>query len=308
MDLIQLQYFRVAALRGNFTQAAAELHITQPALSKMISNLESDLGMRLFDREGKRIRLNACGELVLRHTNEIMDNLDAMRSELRDMSGTISGQVHIGVSVPFREPDPFLNILRQFMMDNPDVQATCCQSNSKTLLQSLRDKSVDIAITSSGIAEGDVEWKPLFRERLGIILSRDHRLAQKEELSMDDLRNEHFFVNNSANDTQDLTYAFCARAGFEPNVRFEGRHPLYIGEAISRGEGVSFIPEQQFRRQYIRDVEMQIYSWAENITFRHITEDYCIRDCGYALLKGSYHSRAVQDFCARIDAAFTPEA
>lgn len=309
MDLTQLYYFQTAARLGNFTRAAAELHITQPALSKMISNLESDLGVRLFDREGKRIRLNAHGEVVLRHANELFNRLDTMRSELADLDGSISGPVHIGLSIPLREPDPFLAVLRGFMEENPDVQVIYRQTNTQNLVQALREKTIDVAITSSGVEAGDVVWKQLFQERLGVILSRTHPLAQKSELSISDLRNEFFFVNNATNDIQDLTYSFCAQAGFKPKVRFEGHFPLYIGEAISRGEGVSFIPENQFRRQYIRDMEMAVHIWAEDITFRRVTDDYCVRDCGYALLKGHYHSRAVQDFCRRLDAAFlSPDA
>lgn len=304
MDLIQLFYFQTAARLGNFTQAAAELHITQPALSKMISNLESDLQVKLFDREGKRIRLNAHGQVVLRHAQELFGQLDTMRSELADLDGTISGPVHIGLSIPTRDRDPFLSVLRGFLDDNPDIQVTYRQTKTKDLIQGLRDKTIDVAITSSDIGSGDIVWKQLFRERLGIILSRSHPLAQRMEVSVGDLEHEVFFVNNATNDIQDLTYSFCAQAGFKPKVRFEGHFPLYIGEAISRGEGVSFIPENQFRRQYIRDMEMAIHPWAENITFRRLTDPFCVRECGYALLKGRYHSRAVQDFCHRVDQTF----
>lgn len=304
MDLTQLSYFQTAARLGNFTQAAGELHITQPALSKMISNLESELGVRLFDREGKRVRLNAHGEVVLRHANELFNRLDAMRSELADLDGSISGPVNIGLSIPLREPDLFLAILRGFLDENPDVQVTYRQMNTKNLVHALRNKTIDVAITSSSVQAGDIVWKHLFRERMGVILSRTHPLAQKPEISISDLRNEAFFVNNATNDIQDLTYSFCAQAGFEPKVRFEGHFPLYIGEAISRGEGVSFIPENQFRRQYIRDMEMAVHVWAEDITFRRVSEDFCVRDCGYALLNGHYHSRAVQDFCRRVDETF----
>lgn len=304
MDLIQLAYFQIAARFGNFTRAAAELHITQPALSKMISNLESDLGIKLFDREGNRIRLNHHGEVVLRYANEVFNRLDAMRMELADLDGSISGPVRIGMAIPLREPDPFLAVLRGFMVENPDVQVTYRQTNTKNLVHALREKTIDVAITSSRVEDSDVVWKQLFRERLGVILARTHPLAQKPVLSISDLRNEPFFINNASNDIQDLTYSFCTQAGFEPKVQFEGHFPLYIGEAISRGEGVSFIPENQFRRQYIRDMEMAVHVWAEDITFRRITDDFCVRDCGYALLKGHYLSRAVQDFCCRLDAAF----
>ncbi len=300
MDLTQLEYFRMAATLGHFTRAANELHITQPALSKTIANLETELGVKLFDRDGKRIRLNAYGEVVLRYTDQIFDALSQMNQEISDLSDGIAGNIRMAVSTPIRDTDPVLDELLFFMKDYPNIQISYNHTNQNVIRAELLNGSLDLAMTSSALSSREITWIPLYEDRLGIILSRNHPLAQKEELCMADLENENFFCNNADNDSRNSLYDFCAQAGFEPKVRFEGQASLAIGQWISEGLGISFIPEEQFRLQYIRDVEMGIRPWSHNITFRPVSDPYCVQNCGLAYLKSRYQTEAVRQLCARL--------
>ncbi|MCD8145253.1 MAG: LysR family transcriptional regulator [Oscillospiraceae bacterium] len=300
MDLMQLQYFREVARRGHVTQAAAQLHITQPALSKTISNMENELGIKLFDRDGKRIRLNAYGQVVLRYADQIFSSLEQMNTEISDLSSGVSGSMRIAVSIPNRKPDTIFDELERFIKEFPGVCVSYLFTSAKAIREGLLSGNLDLGVTSSSIICREIVWTKLYEERMGIILSRNHPLAQKTEVCMADLEDEWFFCNNAGNDTTDLTYEFCRLAGFQPKVRFEGFAPQFIGERISSGAGVSFMVENKFRQQYTRDMEMGVLPWAENITFRRVTEPYCVRDCGLVYAKDRYLPQATRLLCQRL--------
>ncbi len=300
MDLMQLQYFREVARRGHVTQAAAQLHITQPALSKTISNMENELGVKLFDRDGKRIRLNAYGQVVLRYADQIFSSLEQMNTEISDLSSGVSGSMRIAVSIPSREPDTIFDELERLIKEFPEVCVSYLFTSAKAIREGLLSGNLDLGVTSSSIICREIVWTKLYEERMGIILSRNHPLAQKTEVCMADLEDEWFFCNNAGNDTTDLTYEFCRLAGFQPKVRFEGFAPQFIGECISSGAGVSFMVENKFRQQYTRDMETKAFPWAENITFRRVTEPYCVRDCGLAYAKDRYLPQATRLLCQRL--------
>jgi DNA-binding transcriptional LysR family regulator len=149
-----------------------------------------------------------------------------------------------------------------------------------------------MAISSTAIQTPLIEWTELYTENLGVILSVDNPLASKEILSLYDLKDQKFICINANSDLQDMTRFFCERAGFTPNIYYEGDYPDLVGEAVSLGLGISLISEIGYRasKRYER------FSWEKNITFRRLKETYCHRNCGVATLKNIYHSMAQKEF------------
>jgi DNA-binding transcriptional LysR family regulator len=275
------------------TRAAEELHMTQPALSRAISNLEQELGTPLFEREGKNLQLNEHGKIVQASARRIFEELDGMQERLNDTMDGISGTLRIGSSFPNREPDYIQMCIVEFMNRYPNVAISYVQHSPNLLLEDLREREIDIAITSIPMHYVDVSWQEVFSEPLGLLLSSNHPLASCEEIEIDQLRYERFYCNNSNSDTQDLTLEFCHQAGFEPQIFFQGFFPEVIGQAISQGKGVSFL----VKSRYILDQQSSAhYDWSKNLIFRPIKEDYCKRTCGIAYMKRNYHSKAMRTF------------
>ncbi len=293
MELNQLRAFLVAAQQEHMTRAADQMHITQPAMSRMIARLEEELGVRLFDREGKNIRLNDSGRAVQEHAIRVFTELEAMERHLSDLNGGVSGPVRVASSFPSREPDWLHDAIRSFMFAYPDVSLRIRQMNPHEIRQALEERQIDLALTVSTIESETISWTRLFSEKMGIILSKDHPLNQKTELHVSDLRGERFLCNNSNSDVYDLTRSFCALAGFEPDIYYEGDSPQFIGEAISRGLGVSFIAESRFAGGRRQSAE----PWEENVVFREIEDDFCVRTCGVATNSRQYATKAVREFC-----------
>lgn len=282
MELNQLYCFLQVAKTEHMTRAANQLHITQPALSKNISRLEEDLGVKLFDRQGKNIHLNEYGRVALRYTEQILYALGDLRAELSEMAEAQAGHLRIGSAFPSHEPNFVMTAIREFALPRPDVRFSLIQYSSRRLVSALENREIDIAVASNPILKPNILWKDLFTEKMGIILSVDHPLAAKETVSILDLQRERFYCNNTNSDVYDLTYRFCSQAGFRPVIHFEGEFPSFIGEAVSMGYGVSIISDRGYHRSSRRKDPSP---WEEKITFRPLAEPYCKRICGIARLE-----------------------
>lgn len=293
MELNQLEYFYETAKREHITQTAEALNITQPALSKTIARLEDDLGVKLFEREGKNIRLNEYGRVVLRYTEQLLYTIGDMRAELAELEEGRAGVIRLGSSFPSKEPNWLLDQVRAFALERPDISFHLQQYSTTQLQDALENRDIDLAISTSPLHEGRIRWKELFVEPMGVILSAHHPLAARSELSLVDLRHERFYCNNANSDVQELTYQFCALAGFRPNVHFECEFPSFIGEAVSLGYGISFISARGHRES--REVNSQ-KEWEKNIVYRPLKESYCRRVCGVAYLGDRYLPRTVREF------------
>lgn len=293
MNLLYLSYFLEIAKKEHLTKAAEELHITQPALSRALANLEKELGVKLFERDRKQLRLNENGRILQKSAERIFAELEDLRQQLSDTQDAVSGRLCIGSSFPEREPDLIQECILEFMQRYPDVAIDYVQTSPLQLVRALDERRIDMAISSLPINSEDIEWHEVFTEKLGILMAADHPLAGEKEIHVAQLRNERFFCNNANSDSQDLTIAFCHRAGFEPEIFFQGFFPQLIGKAISEGKGVSFI----IKRRYDYDQATSVrYPWHTNLVFRPVAEDYCRRYCGIAYIKQNYHSKAMRLF------------
>ena len=289
MELNQLKCFLEVARLEHITQAADQLHITQPALSKVIARLEDDLGVKLFDREGKNIRLNEYGRVAQNYAQRIMYTIGDMEAELAEMSAGQAGNLRIGSSFPAQEPNWILECIRTFALQRPDVGVRLRQYSAARLRSALEEREIDLALSTIPIRGEGVEWRELFVEKMG------------KELSLADLSRERFYCNNANSDVQELTYVFCERAGFTPNIHFECEFPSYIGEAVSLGHGISLISE----RGYLRSLNKKDRRpWEDAITFRPLKEDWCCRMCGIAHLSERYLPQAVREFYQFLVASF----
>ena len=144
MELHQLNCFLEVAKLEHITQAAEQLHITQPALSKVIARLEEDLGVKLFDREGKNIRLNEYGTVVMNYARRVFNSLGDMQAELEEMSAGAAGMLRIGSSFPAGEPNWILECIRTFALRRPDVSIRLRQYSAAGLRSALEEREIEL--------------------------------------------------------------------------------------------------------------------------------------------------------------------
>ncbi|MCM3171878.1 MULTISPECIES: LysR family transcriptional regulator [Paenibacillus] len=235
MDLLQLQYFQTVARIQHMTQAAHHLHISQPALSKMIALLEAELGTKLFDRKHKGIRLNEHGELFLQQVDIALRALEDGKLQLQDLKGSASSFVAFDVRVASHLlPD----ILSDFCAQCPNAEFKLLQHASSHI--GVAD--YDLCLSDGVSLSDDTHSVTILREEIYVAVPASHAFAARGQIAIKELRDESFIMLPPGKSLRETTDAFCRLAGFTPKVRFVSDDPATVRGLIRAGQGVAFFP------------------------------------------------------------------
>lgn len=257
MDLLQLKYFQITAKQENVTRAANELFISQPALSKMIRSLESELELKLFDRKGRNITLNKYGEKFLEYVNKSLGTLEQGISEIKKMKNEEVIVITLFVAVG----SMFLPMLIDELQTKlPNVRFKIIQH----LNTSNKGLAYDFAITSEEIQGNDNII--LLEEQIHLGVPISHPLALLDSIALSDLKKEKFISLTANNPLRKTMDRFFKQSNFTPNIVFESDDPATVRGLIQRGVGVSLIPSILWKCVV-----------TDRIKLIHITEPHCKR-------------------------------
>jgi DNA-binding transcriptional LysR family regulator len=212
ITLLQLDYFRRLAASEHITATARELYISQTALSNMLSGLEKELGVRLFDRVGRSIRLNEAGRIYLEHVNRAFASLENGRAAVEELSQRKGRQISIAMA----STQVWLPLLRAFHTACPDLALRQFTYSARELSQALADMTVDFVLAGEAEITGEDLEKTLIREEsVCLCVPAGHPLAGRESLYLREVRDEPFISL-----TEDSPWrVFCDRMLEEAGVR-----------------------------------------------------------------------------------------
>lgn len=284
MELQQLLYFRKVAELQHFTRAAEALAVSQPALSRAVAHLEDELGVRLFEREGRNVRLNRYGQAFLIRVERILQEVEAARHEMADLAGTERGTVALaflhtlGVRLV---PD----LLRQFRRDHPQIRFQLWQNASEVLLKQLAAGEIDLCLASPFQRDRQeaVEWVHLFSEELYLVVPPDHALAGRGTVALSEVADSDFISLKPSTGLRQISDELCRQAGFTPNILFEGEEVATIRGLVQAGLGVALLPAPA-------KAEPLGPEWL------HVSAPVCRRTIGLAWRKDRYLSGAARLF------------
>lgn len=237
MELLQLHYFRTVARLEHMTRAAQELHIAQPALSKTISRLEEDLGVPLFDRQGRQIRLNAYGKAFLKKAEAALSLLEEGRREVADLAGMEHGSIYLATSTLNRLSEPIGAFLAQY----PKVNFRITQASMEDMGQLIENGEVDFGFTAMPIEQPGICALPVLNEEVYLAVPSGDRLAERDSICLSEVAHEPFIGYKEGYPFRKMNDAFCRAAGFRPNVVCEVDEPTAIGNLVRAGLGVAFV-------------------------------------------------------------------
>jgi DNA-binding transcriptional LysR family regulator len=245
MELRHLRYFKAVAEQGSFSGAARGIYVSQSALSEQIADLERELGVPLFDRSERKLRLTPHGEIFLRESNRVLDDSEravAMaRRSFRGEVGTLRiGFFAGGVGAHFAE------LIRRFRTERPDVQVSLTEMRPGAQTQAILDGSIDVAFTRS-LAEPyarELRSETLRHHRLEAVLPENHRLA-KGSVDIRELSSERFVLcaRETAPAVFDKILALCSEAGFSPHITALPVVRSSVLMLVQAGEGIAIVPE-----------------------------------------------------------------
>ncbi|WP_409234181.1 LysR family transcriptional regulator [Streptomyces sp. PA5.6] len=238
MDLLQLRYFQAVARYEHISRAAEELHVAQPSLSRTIARLEAELGTPLFDRQGRRIRLNQYGVVFLHHVDRALSELDDARRVLSDARDTAFGRVSVASETLLT----ITHLLGSFRAAYPRADVRLFQSNAEEMDRQLRAREVDFCVASQPLTGTNLEAIELAREEVLLAVPRGHWLDGRESVTIREIATEPFVTTRIGQWQRTLLDRLFASEGLTPMISCEGDEPGASQDMISAGLGIGLIP------------------------------------------------------------------
>ena len=239
VTLRQLKVFESVARHLSFSRAAEELHLTQPAVSMQVKQLEEQAGLPLTEMVGKKVYLTEAGEEVARQARRIAQQLREANEALDALKGVRSGRLAIGVISTAKYFAPHL--LAEFRRRKPGVELDLRVHNRETIVRLLAENEIDLAIMGqppqdfATIAEGFADHP------LVIVAAPDHPLAEKKKIAPALLNDETFLIREPGSGTRATMERFFADVGIAPLHRMEMVGNETIKQAVMAGLGLAFI-------------------------------------------------------------------
>ena len=247
LTLHQLNILQAVARGGSFSHASRELHLSQPAVSMQIKQLEDSLGLPLFEQIGKRIHLTEAGKEVLTYARAITQQLDELEGVLNGLKGLSGGRLRISVATTANYFIPTL--LGNFSRRYPDVTVTLDVTNRETLLRQLSENTVDLVIMGQPPVEADVEAEAFMDNPLVVVAPPDHPLAGKKKIPLARLQEETFLVRESGSGTRIAMERFFNERGMKLRTGMEVGSNEAIKQSVQAGLGLGLLSQATIEQE-----------------------------------------------------------
>lgn len=243
MTLQQLEYILALERYGNFAKAAFACDVTQPTLSAMIQKLETELGMKIFDRRRQPVVATRDGRAVIEQAREVLLQTRRIRQIVEEEKGTLAGTFTMGV-LPTIAPYLIPQFFPQLMNDHPELDARIVEMKTADIKKALADGDLDAAIVANVEGLDDFVSHHLYSERFLAYVSEQDPLFAKDRIKITDLTDEYLWLLDEGHCFRDQLVKFC---NLKSASRSKKAYTLGSIETFMRivehGKGITFIPE-----------------------------------------------------------------
>ena len=240
LNLNQLRVFYYAAKNLSFTAAAAELFITQPAVTAQIKSFEEYCSLKLFKKKGRRIYLTDEGKFlydyaakIFRYQKEIENVIDDMRELKRGILSLGTTKAYARYFMPL--------MISTFRKNYPHIKIQLNEGSSQDMINSLLEFKIEVAVIARSDDHPEVHFFPFSREEMAVIVSTDHHLRRKKGITFKDLSSEPFIMKEKGSGTRKLVEELFEAEQCTPDILMETSNTEFIKQLVQRGEGVSFV-------------------------------------------------------------------
>ena len=259
MDIQKLKYFYTTAQLEHITRASEILHISQPSLTQAIHALETELGVALFSRQGRRIVLTQFGKYLKERLDSLLPQFDNLPNELEQLKNSVNKTIKLNI---LAASSFVINTIMTYKKKNPDVIFDFEQNEQKY--------DCDIVITTNGLQSNNSKKhvrRCIKEEKIYLAVPKTSKYANYKEIDLSVVKEEGFIMLSSTRLFGVICNKFCSIAGYFPKILFESDSPIAVQNIISMGVGVAFWPE---------------YSWGKlnnkNVSLIPISYPICQRD------------------------------
>ncbi|WCK54917.1 LysR family transcriptional regulator [Aneurinibacillus sp. Ricciae_BoGa-3] len=247
MDQQLLVYITVVE-KGNFTRAAEELHMTQPAVSQYIQALERMIGTKLLDRSNKYVGVNKAGEIVYHHAKQILGLYTRMHFLVDDMLQTAGGPLSIGASYTYGEyilPYIIANMRGEYPLIKPTVKI----GNTKEIAELVLNHHLDVGIVEAELQHDRLHIEPFADDQMFVLASANHPLLNEHQIEVTDLTNETWIVREEGSGTREATDKMFRTFHIQPDSLMELGSTQIIKESVEAGIGITLLSYWTVRKE-----------------------------------------------------------
>lgn len=259
LTLRQLEVFEAVAHHLSYSRASEKLHLTQPAVSIQIRQLEEAIGIPVFEQIGKKIYLTEAGHELRRYARNIVQQLEEAEQVFEEMKGMRRGKLAISVASTAGYFMPIL--LAEFSKRFPEVALSLTVSNREALLQQFAQNEMDFAIMGRPPDGLGLEFTSFLKNPLVVIAPPDHALAASKQIPLTRIQQENFIEREQGSGTRSATERFFAAKGLKLKTSTEMSKNESIKQAVQAGMGLSILSlntvmlELEAKRLTVLDVE-----------------------------------------------------
>ncbi|MEH7225638.1 LysR family transcriptional regulator [Bacillus sp. JJ1566] len=246
----QLQVFISVVENKNFSRAAEELHMTQPAVSQYIRTFEENLGVRLLDRTNKYVRVTKAGEIVYHHAKQIVGLYTKMGSLLDDLTNQVRGPLSIGASYTFGEY-VLPHLLAKMKKQYPNIQPTVAIGNTEKVAELVRSHQIDIGIIEGQLKkEKHIETQDFAEDHMVIIASFNHPfVCRNREVTTTNLEVETWILREEGSGTREAGENVFKQLHIAPKNIITFGSTQAIKEAVEAGLGISILSQLTVQKE-----------------------------------------------------------
>ncbi|AGW94014.1 LysR family transcriptional regulator [Cupriavidus sp. DF5525] len=241
LNLSDLRAFVAVAEHSSFRAAAAELHLSQPALSRRIEKLEDALGVRLFDRTTRSVEMTAVGREFSRRARDLLNGLDESLLGIRDVASRIAGEVTVAC-VPSAVRYFLPGVLREYHARYPRIVVRLVDEGANEVLNMVVRNEADFGLNYIGTQEPDVEFEPVLREAFVVACPPGHPLAKKKQATWAELGQYDYMTVGKASGNRLLLDLALSEVPVRPHWYCEVRHVSTLVSLVEAGLGIAAVP------------------------------------------------------------------
>lgn len=246
----RLKVFYTVARLLSFTKAAEALHMTQPAVTFQVRQLEEYFDTRLFDRTHNRVTLTDVGQVVYEVAERIFEHYDEMERRVREMTGEMGGSLNIGASMTIAE-NMLPAMLGQFRKKHPDLNVRLKVGNTEAVVSMVEHNVIDLAIVEGTVTNKNLLVEVCRSDELVVIMPPDHPLAKHKSLTVDQLMPYQFICREEGSGTREAILNYLTEQGYPDgwNVCMELGSPEAIKGAVEAGMGLSVMSKSGISKE-----------------------------------------------------------
>lgn len=293
LKLKDLRYLVAVADERHFGRAARRSFVSQPTLSAQLRKLEDYLGVKLIERQPRRVALTEAGRQVVERARRILQDSDEIVKQARHASDPLSGTLKVAL-IPTIGPYLLPRVAPQLRKALPQLKLLLFEHQTAVLLERLHSGAIDMGVLALPVERDGLESRVLFEEAFAVALNATHPLAKRKALKPADLDGETLLLLEDGHCLRDQALEVCARAGVHESSDYRATSLETLRQMVAAGHGITLLPEMATRGPYGDARSLVMRPFAKPVPQRHV---------GAVWRRSSTRAAAIKAVCDVIAAA-----